>query len=108
MTHNVTAGDNSFSSTTSSSFTFERTFNLNDQAVLDIEFTSGGIFDTPSEIVRTGPLGADGILTLKFDNCSTGTVDYDITTINARGTVPIQRVANDNVALRDALLRESH
>ena len=79
----------------------------NDEAVLDIEFTSGGIFDTPSEIVRTDPPGADGTLTLKFDNCSTGTIDYDITTINAQGTVPIQRVANDNIALCDALLSES-
>ncbi|MDX2427794.1 MAG: CARDB domain-containing protein [Xanthomonadales bacterium] len=79
----------------------------NDMAVLDIEFTSGGIFDTPSEIVRTDPLGADGTLTLKFDNCGAGTIDYDITTINAQGTVPIQRVANDNIVLCDALLRES-
>ena len=79
----------------------------NDEAVLDIEFTSGGIFDTPSEIVRTDPLGADGTLTLKFDNCNTGTIDYDITTINEQGTVPIQRVANDNIALCNALLRES-
>jgi plastocyanin len=79
----------------------------NDEAVLDIEFTSGGIFDAPSEIVRTDPLGADGTLTLKFDNCGTGTIDYDITTINAQGTVPIQRVANDNIALCDALLSES-
>ena len=79
----------------------------NDEAVLDIEFTSGGIFDTPSEIVRTDPLGADGTLTLKFDNCTAGTIDYDITTINAQGTVPIQRVATDNIGLCDALLRES-
>ena len=79
----------------------------NDQAVLDIEFTSGGIFDTPSVIVRTDPVGADGTLILKFDNCRTGTIDYDITTINAQGTVPIQRVANDNIALCEALLSES-
>ena len=80
----------------------------NDTAVMDIEFTSGGIFDTPSTIVRTDPVGADGSLVLKFDNCNSGTVDYDIKTIDAQGTVPIQRVANDNIELCNAFLRESH
>lgn len=80
----------------------------NDMAVLDIEFTSGGIFDTPSTIVRTDPVGADGSLVLKFDNCNSGTVDYDIKTIDAQGTVPIQRVADDNIELCNAFLRESH
>ena len=65
----------------------------NDESVMNIEFTSGGIFDTPSEIVRTDPLGSDGTLTLKFDNCTQGSIDYDITSIDAQGTVPIQRVA---------------
>ena len=78
----------------------------NDQAILNIEFTSGGIFDTATQIQRTDPLGSDGTLTLKFDNCSTGSIDYDITSIDATGTVPIQRVATDNVALCNALLRE--
>jgi hypothetical protein len=74
---------------------------------MNIEFTSGGIFDTPGEIVRTDPVGADGTLTIKFDNCTEGTIDYDIITIDAQGTVPIQRVANDNIALCNELLRES-
>jgi plastocyanin len=79
----------------------------NDRSIMNIEFTSGGIFDTPGEIVRTDPVGADGTLTIKFDNCTEGTIDYDIITIDAQGTVPIQRVANDNIALCNALLRES-
>ena len=79
----------------------------NDSATMNIEFTSGGIFDTASVIQRTDPPGSDGTLMLKFENCTEGTIDYDITTIGASGTVPIQRVANDNVALCDALLRES-
>jgi len=79
----------------------------NNRAIMDIEFTSGGIFDTPGGIVRTDPVGADGTLTLEFDNCTEGTVDYDIATINAQGTVPIQRVADDNIALCNALLREA-
>jgi len=79
----------------------------NDQSVMDIELTSGGLFDAASVITRTDPPGSDGTLTLKFDDCRTGSVVYDITTINAQGTVPIQRVAADNVALCETLLRSS-
>lgn len=76
------------------------------QAVLNIVLTSNGIFDMPTEVIRTEPKGSDGTLTLTFENCNSGTVEYDITSINAQGTVPIQRVAIDNAALCDALLRE--
>lgn len=79
----------------------------NDRADLNIEFTSGGIFDTPGTVQRTDPPGSDGTLKLKFDNCSTGSIEYDITSIDAQGTVPIQRVATDNAALCNALLKES-
>lgn len=77
------------------------------QSVMNIEFTSGGLFDAASTIERTDPVGADGTLTMTFENCNEGTIDYDITTINAQGTVPIQRVAVDNASLCNALLRES-
>lgn len=69
------------------------------QVVMDIEITSGGLFDTGSPIQRT----SDGIITLTFDDCYSGTIDYDITSINQQGSVPIQRAANDNVALCEAL-----
>jgi hypothetical protein len=36
---------------------------------------------------------------LTFYNCNSGTVEYDITSIDQQGTVPIQRVAGDNIAL---------
>ena len=78
----------------------------NDSVNMDIEFTSGGIFDTPSVVTRTDPPGSDGTLKLKFDNCNNGRIDYDITTIDAKGTVPIQRVAADNAVLCNALLKE--
>ena len=78
-----------------------------DKSVMDIEFASVGTFDMPSTIQRTDPVGSDGTLTLKFDNCNSGSIDYDITSIDARGTVPIQRVAGDNIALCNALLREA-
>lgn len=41
----------------------------------------------------------DGTLTLEFHDCYTGTVTYDIPSIDRQGTIPIERVANDNVEL---------
>ena len=80
---------------------------VDNQAVMNIEFTSGGIFDTPSVIQRTDPPGSDGTIVLTFKNCNEGSVEYDIATIDAQGTVPILRVANDNAALCNELLRAS-
>lgn len=70
---------------------------------MDIEMTSGGLFDTPTEIQRTDPPGSDGTIILTFTSCNSGTVEYDIPSINRQGTVPIQRVAGDNIALCELL-----
>jgi plastocyanin len=80
---------------------------IDNQAVMDIVITSGGIFDAASDVQRTDPRGSDGTLTLTFRNCNSGTIEYDITSIDRQGTVPIERVANDNAKLCNALLRES-
>jgi hypothetical protein len=73
------------------------------QVTMDIEMTSGGLFDTPTEIQRTDPPGSDGTIVLTFYSCNTGTVEYDIPSINRKGTVYIRRVANDNIVLCEAL-----
>jgi hypothetical protein len=52
---------------------------------------------------RTDPPGSDGTLVLTFDGSSSGTIESDIPSINRKGIVPIQRVANDNIALCEAL-----
>jgi plastocyanin len=80
---------------------------IDNQAVINIVLTSGGLFDDPTVVQRTEPAGADGTLILTFENCNSGTVEYNITAIDAQGTVPIQRVVTDNVALCEAFLRES-
>jgi uncharacterized protein YkwD len=73
------------------------------QVTMNIEMTSGGLFDTTGEIQRTDPPGSDGTITLSFTSCNAGTVNYDITAINRQGTVNIQRVVGDNIALCEAL-----
>ena len=70
---------------------------------MDITITSGGIFDTSTEIERTDPPGSDGTLVLIFDDCNSGTIGYDIPSINRQGLIPIRRVAHDNIVLCEAL-----
>jgi hypothetical protein len=72
---------------------------VGNQVTMNIEMTSGGLFDQATEIERTDPPGSDGTIVLTFYNCNSGAVEYDITSIDQQGTVPIQRVAGDNIAL---------
>jgi len=76
---------------------------MGNQATMNIEMTSGGLFDTPTEITRTDPPGSDGTIVLTFYDCNAGTVEYDIPSIKRQGTVHIQRVATDNVIMCEAL-----
>ena len=69
------------------------------KSLMDISIVSGGLFDTATETNEV----FDGTLTLTFDSCNSATVVYDIPSINQQGTVPIKRVANDNIALCEAL-----
>ena len=73
------------------------------QANMEIEMTSGGLFDAATVIERTDPPGSDGTIILTFTGCNSGTIEYNIPSINRQGTVPIQRVATDNVVLCEAL-----
>ena len=76
---------------------------VGNQAIMDIEMTSGGLFDTATVIERTDPPGWDGSIILTFTSCNSATVEYDISSINRQGIVPIRRVANDNIVLCEAL-----
>ncbi len=77
-----------------------------DTAVLNINIASGGIFDTATEIQNTEPPGSDGTIVLSFSGCNSGLVEYDIPSIDRQGSVPIERVAGDNIDLCEALLGE--
>jgi Tol biopolymer transport system component len=73
------------------------------QVNMQIEMTSGGLFDTTSIIERTDPAGSDGTIILTFDSCNSGTIEYDIPSIDRQGIIPIVRVANDNIVICEAL-----
>jgi sugar lactone lactonase YvrE len=70
-----------------------------DRAVLNISITSGGIFDTTTETTQVD----GGTIVMTFDSCNSGTADYDITSIDRQGSIPIQRVAADNISLCETL-----
>ncbi|MEJ2384165.1 MAG: hypothetical protein P8Y54_07160 [Xanthomonadales bacterium] len=73
------------------------------RSVMDITMTSGGLFDDPAEVERTDPPGSDGTMTLTFDSCSAGTLEYDIPSIDRRGAIPIERIVDDNIVICEAL-----
>ncbi len=70
------------------------------QAVLDVWITKGGIFDSP-EPAPTQDM--DGEIIVEFSNCNAGTVTYDIPSIGRQGVVPIERLALGNVPLCESL-----
>jgi hypothetical protein len=63
-------------------------------AVLELWLTEGGVFDQAEPLPAWEP---DGTLTLEFDTCSTAMATYDIPSVNAVGTIPLERLAFDNV-----------
>ncbi len=70
------------------------------QAVLDIYMSGGGLFDTRPPIPT---VEKDGTLTFEFTDCETGTVTYDIPSIGRKGVIPIERISDDNVGLCQSL-----
>ena len=77
-----------------------------DTAVLNIDIATGGLFDTATEVEHTDPPGSDGTITLTFSGCDSGLVEYNIPSIDRQGSVPIERVAGDNISLCEALTAE--
>jgi hypothetical protein len=69
---------------------------LENEALLEIWVTEGGIFD--SELPKP-TRHSDGEILLEFSTCNAGTVAYDIPSIGLQGFVPIERITLDNVPL---------
>lgn len=68
-------------------------------AVLDVELTVGGIFnsDEPAPVQS-----ADGTIEIEFIDCNSAIIRYDITSAGVIGEIPISRIAIDNVPLCQA------
>ena len=65
-------------------------------AILEIYLTSGGVFDAQEPAPVTEP---DGVMTLEFTSCNSGTLNYDISSVDRQGEIPIERIVLDNVPL---------
>ncbi|MGA9575886.1 MAG: hypothetical protein WBS20_18230 [Lysobacterales bacterium] len=66
---------------------------------MDITFATGGLFDTPTFIEEVDA----GHITLTFTGCDSARIDYQIPSIGKTGSIPIRRVADDNISLCEAL-----
>jgi hypothetical protein len=42
-------------------------------------------------------------MTLQFSDCKTGSASYEIPSLNLSGEIPLQRIAEDGVALCETL-----
>lgn len=65
-----------------------------DSATLDIELTTGGVFDSPEPDPTQGPYGT---IEITWSDCENALVSYDIPQAGVQGDIPIQRLALDNV-----------
>ena len=72
------------------------------RAELTLYRTEGGVFDAAEPPAETGQAGI-GTMTLEFDDCRSGRAFYDIPGLGLTGSIPIQRIVEDNVALCEAL-----
>lgn len=65
------------------------------QALLDIEVTSGGVFDASDPEVKQAP---GGVIRVEFHDCGNATLHYELDDPPLESSVPITRIA-DNVEL---------
>jgi hypothetical protein len=73
-----------------------------DTAELTIYLTRGGRFDMEHPEAETEFSGY-GTMTIEFAGCNEALVSYEIPSLGLSGDIPIVRIAEDNVALCEAL-----
>ena len=77
-----------------------------DTANLVLFETNGGVLDRVEPAAATGQAGI-GTLVLEFADCRNGMATYDIPSLGLAGTIPLQRIVDDNVALCEALAEQA-
>jgi len=65
-----------------------------DTAMLAIELTQGGVFNSAETPVTQT---ADGTIMLEFAGCNEALITYNVTSAGVQGEIPIERIALDNV-----------
>jgi hypothetical protein len=65
------------------------------QAELTIYSSAGGEFDATSPLSEPVSVGS---IFLKFSDCNTGIINYEFPAIGRSGSIPIERVASDNLS----------
>lgn len=73
-----------------------------DTAQLQVENTGGGVFNSGTPAVTQDT--DYGSLTLSFQDCEQGNVQFNFPKAGVNGTVPIQRLVGDNVPLCEQLV----
>lgn len=69
------------------------------QATMNIDITSGGLFNQGTPVQHTDPPGSDGTLQITFHDCASATVVYDMPQLGLQGSIPIERSVSDNTAI---------
>ncbi len=72
-------------------------------AVLDVTLTTGGLFDDPAP-TSNSESGSYGTITISFQDCANGTMEYDLPGLGLSGSIPLTRIANDNVSLCEQIV----
>ena len=73
---------------------------LGDTATLEVFVSSGGVFDSPEPPV--GDPDPHGTMSITWADCETAMLTYDMPSTGS-GSVPLQRIVPDNVAVCEAL-----
>lgn len=66
-----------------------------DSALLNVELSFGGLFDSALSPVFQGPYGT---ITITWSDCENAILSYNISQAGVQGIIPITRIAADNVA----------
>jgi len=72
-----------------------------DTAILTVYETSGGVFDSAQP--APGQAEEIGTITVSWAGCNSGTLNYELPGLGLDGTIPIERIVLDNVALCETL-----
>jgi len=72
---------------------------------MNVTVTSGGVFGSEQPVSRV----TEGTMRLEFLGCNAGVLTYDVVSERSgrlQGTIPIQRLANDNILLCESFLTD--